>query len=144
MKKFFSLVAFLVISAIAMGSQAEAKLWFVSNLSGSAGSGVRFEAGSLLVDVAPSFTKTGATNTIALYADAYMGDWGAAINMADLSNSGQNDIQLQYAKEFTLVKGVAIGGAINVVDYALNGVTRTSGDLKLFQTYSTYLVFDVM
>ena len=137
-----SVAALLVIMAVTMASEANAQLWFVSNLSGAAGSGVRFAAGNLLVDVAPAFTKPGSgSSTLGLYADAYMGDWGVGINMADLMNSGQNNVYLQMAKEYTLVKGVAVGGAINVLDFQLNGTG--SGQLKVFQTYSTYLVFDI-
>ena len=146
MKKFLSMTVFLAIAALATSSQAEAKLWFVSNISGADGSGVRFEAGQFLVDLKPSFTKPASgSNTMGLYVDAYKGDWGVGLQVDDvltITNSGTNkQVFFQFAKEATLCSGVAIGAAINVVDYTLSGTNN--GQLKLLQSYSSYLVFDI-
>jgi hypothetical protein len=132
---------------LGVASNAHAgKLWFVSNVSGADGSGVRFEAGQFLVDLKPSFTKPASgSNTFGLYVDAYKGDWGLGLQIDDLLTVGNSttnkQVLFQFAKETVLCAGVSIGAAINVVDYTLAGTN--SGQLKLLQSYSSYLVFDI-
>ena len=122
MKKFFSLAAFLVIAAMAMSSQAEAKYWLVSSFSaGATGPGLRGETGNLVWDVYPTLTyrstAPAATNkTIPIYFDIYSGSWGLGVYSADIG-AGVDNFQLQYAAEQMFNDKIGVGVSVNVIDY---------------------------
>ena len=138
MKKILSVAAFMLVLGISSSAMAEQKMWLVTSLMDAAsgrGAGLRTEVGSLLVDVHPNFVRSGSTNTMPLYIDAYMGLWGVAFNSTDLLGSGTNNLQLQFAAEQWINEKIGVGAACNVVDYTIN-----SGAIGILTGLNSYII----